>query len=69
MGLLCTTIEPEQLRTLETWLNESRETSLAANRRRSQRVLMTIPVRVRGQIGGGLLPLVPIANVIRCECF
>ena len=56
MGLLFTTIEPEPLRTLETWLNESRETSwLAANRRRSQRVLMTIPVRVSGQIGGGLL--------------
>ncbi len=55
MGLLFTTIEPDQLRTLETWLNESRETSwLAANRRRSQRVLMTIPVRVSGQIGGGL---------------
>src|SRR6266849_7710172 len=44
MGLVFTAIEPEQLRTLETWLVESRETSwLAANRRRSQRVLMTIP--------------------------
>jgi hypothetical protein len=50
MGLVFTAIEPEQLRTLETWLLESRETSwLAANRRRSQRVLMTIPVRVSGQ--------------------
>src|SRR5438309_11216918 len=50
MGLLFTTIEPEPLRTLETWLNESREASwLAANRRRSQRVLMAIPVRVSGQ--------------------
>src|SRR6267378_3496429 len=50
MGLAFTAIEPEQLRTLETWLAESRETSwLAANRRRSQRVLMTIPVRVSGQ--------------------
>jgi c-di-GMP-binding flagellar brake protein YcgR len=50
MGLVFTTIEPERLRTLETWLTESRETSwLAANRRRSQRVLMTIPVRVSGQ--------------------
>src|SRR6266404_7649480 len=50
MGLVFTAIEPEQLRTLETWLAESRETSwLAANRRRSQRVLMTIPVRVSGQ--------------------
>jgi hypothetical protein len=50
MGLVFTAIEPERLRTLETWLDESRETSwLAANRRRSQRVLMTIPVRVSGQ--------------------
>ncbi len=50
MGLVFTTIEPERLRTLETWLTDSRETSwLAANRRRSQRVLMTIPVRVSGQ--------------------
>jgi hypothetical protein len=50
MGLVFNTIEPEQRGTLETWLAESRETSwLAANRRRSQRVLMTIPVRVSGQ--------------------
>src|SRR6267378_3181323 len=50
MGLVFTAIEPEQLRTLETWLAESRETSwLAANRRRSQRVLMTVPVRVSGK--------------------
>ena len=55
MGLMFTAVEPEQLRTLETWLAESRETSgLAANRRRSQRVLMTIPVRVSGQNGVGL---------------
>src|SRR5467141_4159072 len=55
MGLVFTAIEPEQLRTLETWLAESRETSwLAANRRRSQRVLMTIPVRVSGQTAVGL---------------
>src|SRR5882762_4872829 len=52
MGLVFTAIEPERLRTLETWLTESRETSwLAANRRRSQRVLMTIPVRVSGKSG------------------
>jgi hypothetical protein len=50
MGLVFTAIELEPLRTLETWLVESRETSwLAANRRRGQRVLMTIPVRVSGQ--------------------
>src|SRR5882724_4613514 len=55
MGLVFTAIEPERLRTLETWLAESRETSwLAANRRRSQRVLVTIPVRVSGQSGAGL---------------
>src|SRR6266699_3878767 len=54
MGLVFTTIEPDQLRILETWLTESRETSwLAANRRRSQRVLMTIPVRVSGKTGAG----------------
>src|SRR3979490_2309929 len=50
MGLVFTAIEPEQRGTLATWLAESRETSWpAANRRRSQRVLMTIPVRVSGQ--------------------
>jgi len=55
MGLVFTAIEPERLRTLETWLTESRETSwLAANRRRSQRVLMTIPVRVSGNTGAGV---------------
>src|ERR1700674_2965177 len=55
MGLTFAAIEPKQLRTLETWLAESRETSwLAANRRRSQRVLMTIPVRVSGQSDVGL---------------
>src|SRR6267378_245654 len=54
MGLMFTAIEPEQIRTLETWLAESRETSwLAAYRRRSQRVLMTIPVRVSGQNAAG----------------
>jgi hypothetical protein len=54
MGLMFTAIDPEQLLTLETWLAESRETSwLAANRRRSQRVLMTVPVRVSGQTGPG----------------
>src|SRR2546425_9812001 len=54
MGLEFTDIEPGQLGILETWLAESRETSwLAANRRRSQRVLMTIPVRVSGKTGAG----------------
>src|SRR5713226_4641511 len=55
MGLVFTAIEQEQLRTLETWLVESRETSwLAANRRRSQRVLMSIPMRVSGKSDAGL---------------
>ncbi len=55
MGLVFTEIEPERHRTLETWIAESRETSwLAANRRRSQRVLMTVPIRVSGQRGAGL---------------
>jgi hypothetical protein len=55
MGVVFTAIDPAQLRTLDTWIAESRETSwLAANRRRSQRVLMTVPVRVSGQTGVGL---------------
>ena len=45
MGLMFTAVEPEHLGTLGMWISESRETSwLAANRRRSQRVLMKIPV-------------------------
>ena len=55
MGLVFTAIDAERLQTLETWLAQSRETSwLAANRRRSQRVLVTVPVRVSGQTGAGL---------------
>ena len=55
MGLMFTAVEPEQLGTLNTWIAESREISwLAANRRRSQRVLMKIPVRVSGQAGAAL---------------
>jgi hypothetical protein len=54
MGLVFAAIEPEQRGILDIWLAESRETSwLAANRRRSQRVLMTIPVRVSGKTGAG----------------
>lgn len=54
MGLVFVAIEPGKRGILEAWLTESRETSwLAANRRRSQRVLMTIPVRVSGRIGAG----------------
>ena len=47
MGLMFTAVKPEHGGTLDTWINESRETSwLANNRRRSQRVLMKVPVRV-----------------------
>jgi PilZ domain-containing protein len=54
MGLVFTAIEPEQHRILGMWLAESRETSwLAANRRKSQRVLMAIPVRVSGKTDAG----------------
>ena len=56
MGLMFTAVGPGQLETLHAWIAESRETSwLAANRRRSQRVLMKIPVRVAGQVGAGEL--------------
>ena len=52
MGLMFTTVERGQLETLNRWIAESRETSwLAANRRRSQRVLMKIPVRVSSRAG------------------
>jgi hypothetical protein len=53
MGLMFTVMEPEQLGTLNKWIAESREVSwLAVNRRRSQRVLMKLPVRVSGQGSG-----------------
>jgi hypothetical protein len=56
MGLMFTVVEPQQLATLNKWIAESRELSwLAANRRRSQRVLMRLPVRVSGQGSGALL--------------
>jgi len=52
MGLMFTAAGPEQLGTLTTWIAESREISwLAANRRRSHRILMEIPVRVSGETG------------------
>jgi hypothetical protein len=54
MGLVFTATEPEQNRILGMWLAESRETSwLAANRRKSQRVLMAISVRVSGKTEAG----------------
>lgn len=52
MGLMFTAVEPIDHVTLDIWIGESRETSwLAANRRRSQRVLMKIPVRISGKTG------------------
>jgi PilZ domain-containing protein len=55
MGLMFTSVPPEQQEILDLWLAESREISwLAANRRRSQRVLMKIPVRVASQPGAAL---------------
>jgi hypothetical protein len=56
MGLMFTGMEPQQHVTLDTWIAESRETSwLAATRRRSQRALMRLPVRVSGQTGAASL--------------
>jgi hypothetical protein len=52
MGLMFTAVKPEHGGTLDAWINESRETSwLANNRRRSQRVLLKVPVRVSVQAG------------------
>jgi hypothetical protein len=56
MGLMFTAVPSEQHETLDSWIAESRETSwLAANRRRSQRVLMKLPVLVSAQAGGASL--------------
>src|SRR5437660_9360880 len=53
MGLMFTAVESEHVQTLNMWIAESRESSwLAANRRRSQRVLMHIPVRISAQAVG-----------------
>jgi hypothetical protein len=47
MGLLFTDAEPEQLRIMEGWLAASREASwFASTRRRSQRVVMRVPVKI-----------------------
>ena len=56
MGLMFTAVKPEHGGTLDVWINESRETSwLANNRRRSQRVVMKIPVRVGLHAGNAAL--------------
>jgi len=54
MGLMFTAVESVHVQTLNMWIAESRESSwLAANRRRSQRVVMHIPVRISGQAAAG----------------
>jgi hypothetical protein len=54
MGLMFIAVEPEQRRTLDSWIAESRESSWrATNRRRSQRALMKVPVRVWGETADG----------------
>ena len=56
MGLMFTAMHSAHREILDSWIAESRETSwLAANRRRSQRVLMKIPVRVSVQAGAASL--------------
>ncbi len=56
MGLMFTAVKPEHGGTLDAWINQSRETSwLANNRRRSQRVLVKVPVRV--SVHAGATPL------------
>jgi len=50
IGLLFTSIDPTQLRVVETWLETTQESQwLAFHRRRSQRVVMQLTVRVSGQ--------------------
>lgn len=52
MGLLFLGVAPTQLPILEAWLAASRETSwLAANRRRSQRIVIQFPVRITAPEG------------------
>jgi hypothetical protein len=47
MGLLFSALRPAESAVLEGWIAACRETSwLAANRRRSQRILMQVPVRI-----------------------
>jgi PilZ domain len=55
MGLMFIAMEPEQRTTLDAWITESRESSWrSANRRRSQRALMKVPVQVSGQTASGV---------------
>jgi len=55
MGLMFTSLDHAQSQILYAWIAESRETSwLANNRRRSQRVVMKLPVRLSAEAGPGL---------------
>jgi hypothetical protein len=54
MGLTFGGIEQEQLERLEAWLGPLRERDwLVQNRRRTQRVVMRVPVRISGQNSAG----------------
>jgi hypothetical protein len=54
MGLVFTAVELDQHRVLAAWIEESVESAwLASNRRRSQRILVGIPVRVSGRNSRG----------------
>jgi c-di-GMP-binding flagellar brake protein YcgR len=55
MGLTFTEIDPDHLRVLDGWLATSMERRwLAANRRRSQRVMVNLPVHVKAKNSAGL---------------
>jgi hypothetical protein len=50
MGLLFTDVEPDRAQILSTWVSDARENAwLALSRRRSQRVLLRVPLMVFGQ--------------------
>jgi len=54
MGLLFTALETEELRILDTWLEAAVETSwLESNRRRSQRIVLSVNVQVVARTGLG----------------
>jgi PilZ domain-containing protein len=54
MGLVFTTVELDQHRVLAAWIEDSVESAwLASNRRRSQRILVEVPVRVSGRNSHG----------------
>lgn len=55
MGLTFTEIDADQIHVLDTWLATSMERRwLASNRRRSQRVMVNLPVQVKAKNNAGL---------------